>query len=154
MKTIIYKIICLLVVTLSLNSCIYKEGEVGPKGIQGEQGPQGEVGELGPKGENGELESLNVFYSDWKSNEFIGEGREWKSEILAPEITDEVLNSGVVNMYYFLSGKYIYKMPYEGTYTSTNKVTYELYEGKVVIISTVKLNPNSAKFRYVISSGI
>lgn len=145
------KIIIVTLCSLFLLGSCYKDGIEGPVGEQGEQGPPGPKGDKGPKGEDASEETLEEFHSDWMSDEFNGSGREWTSELDAPEITEEVLDKGTITVYYFLNRKYLYKMPYEATYDSTNKVTYELVPGKLIIKSTVKLKPEAVKFRYVIS---
>lgn len=143
-------IIIMTMCSLFLMTSCYEDGIEGPVGDVGEQGLQGPKGDKGPTGEDASEEVLEEFRSEWISNEFSGSDREWTSELNAPEITDEVLERGVITVFYFLNGTYIYKLPYEATYGSTNKVTYELAPGKLIINSTVKLNPESVKFRYVI----
>jgi hypothetical protein len=76
-------------------------GAIGPAGPQGAAGNQGPAGTQGPTGTQGQMGADNVFFSSWITNtwtrmpdNFVGD------TIPAPQITEEILNKGVVVAYY------------------------------------------------------
>lgn len=88
------------------------QGDTGPQGIQGEQGlpgPKGEQGEQGPQGDTG---TANVIYSNWIPSDFPAsinsDFDQW--EIYAPELTQEVHDTGVV-LVFARKGTLIYPVP-------------------------------------------
>lgn len=141
--------ILMLCAAIWLSACT-KRPEIGPQGPVGEQGPPGEPGAKGPSGDPGASGTIKVITSDWLSFPFTGSGRNWTGTINAPEITQEVLDKGTVAVYYFLNNQFIYKLPYKGTYASTNWVKANVSLGTITIQSTTNLTVNT-KFRYVIT---
>lgn len=87
--TFLFKLTTVIVLSLFIFSC---EGEDGPTGSEGPQGEQGEQGETG---------TANVIYSDWIDSEFPLDIMSTHDtfEVEATEITEEILNSGVVLVY-------------------------------------------------------
>lgn len=80
------------------------QGEQGPAGAQGEQGEEGEEGgqgEQGEEGEQGETGTANVIYSPWIASGFDTPiaSPNGSFSIDAPEITQEVIDSGVILVY-------------------------------------------------------
>ena len=79
-------------------------GDIGPPGPQGEQGTQGGQGLQGEQGEPG---TANVVYSEWfiiSQSDWIGLGTaKLTGEIPAPELNQEIMNKGVVLVYFRLS---------------------------------------------------
>ena len=91
-------IIVITMVGIFISSCS-KEGPAGPAGAQGTAGPAGAQGPTGPKGDAG---TANVIYSEWKDVSFA----ENRIGILpAPGLSNEILNSGAVKVYWNLFTK-------------------------------------------------
>ncbi|EMS30926.1 Phage tail fiber protein [Mariniradius saccharolyticus AK6] len=76
-------------------------GAIGPAGPQGVAGAQGPAGTKGPNGIQGETGTENVFFSNWITNTWtrMPDNYVWDT-IPAPQITEEILNRGVVVAYY------------------------------------------------------
>lgn len=85
-------------------SCEGPEGPAGPAGQAGAQGPagsQGPAGTQGATGNPGEMGTDNVFFSSWINNSWTGMPDNYvRDTIPAPQVTDEILNTGVVVVYY------------------------------------------------------
>lgn len=147
-KNYIYMLMFIFSISL-LTGCI-KDGLVGPTGEKGEVGPQGETGDKGPKGKDAETETVELFSSDWFPSTFTGSGTSWKMTIPAPEITQAVLDKGIVNTYFYNTAgtPYLYKLPYKGTYASNNKLIAVVRLGEVEIQSTYNVK---SEFRYTIT---
>jgi len=77
------------------------QGEQGSQGDQGTQGEQGSQGDQGEQGEQGETGTANVIYSEWIDSGFPLDITSSSDtfEIPAPQITEEISNSGVVLVY-------------------------------------------------------
>lgn len=97
-----------LVLSIFLFNCSPEDGEDGAIGPQGEQGiaglngQDGNNGEQGPQGEQGETGTANVIYSSWIANNFpeppiLDNRANFTIEI--PELTDEIKNSGLIQVY-------------------------------------------------------
>ncbi len=97
-KKKIVRLIMILIVSISIFSC--SDGEDGAIGPAGPAGADGVDGTNGQDGENGEPGTANVIYSEWIENGFApGSGTGVTSvdfDIKAPEITESVLDQGVV----------------------------------------------------------
>ncbi|NAS11869.1 collagen-like triple helix repeat-containing protein [Poritiphilus flavus] len=81
-----------------------EDGAIGPQGPQGEQGPTGAAGEPGAQGEQGEQGepgTANVMYSGWIDSEFADDIITTSATftINAPEMTDEIIQQGVVMVF-------------------------------------------------------
>ncbi len=89
----------ILTMLLSLVSCEGPEGPAGSDGLEGAQGVQGATGAQGPAGPIG---SANVIYSPWITNvwEKISNTKFIADDIEAPKITQEILDKGVVLVYF------------------------------------------------------
>lgn len=93
--------------TLMMTSCTKEEGPIGPTGPQGEQGLQGEQGpqgEQGVPGEQGATGNANVIALDWFTpSEYLLSERfgisYFEHDEAIPEITQEVLDTGVILTY-------------------------------------------------------
>ena len=90
--------IAFVAVSALLTSCS-KEGPTGPAGAQGTAGPSGAQGPTGPKGDAG---TANVIYSEWKDVSFDENGL---GILQAPGLSNEILNSGAVKVYWNLFTK-------------------------------------------------
>lgn len=90
--------IAFVAVSALLTSCS-KEGPTGPAGAQGTAGPSGAQGPAGPKGDAG---TANVIYSEWKDVSFDENGL---GILQAPGLSNEILNSGAVKVYWNLFTK-------------------------------------------------
>ncbi len=141
----------LLVTLFFMFSC---EGEDGAVGLQGEQGPQGETGLPGDQGATG---TVNVIYSEWinifpdpvVSTDF--------SSIEIPELTNAIVDSGVVLVY----GKE--EASGDGVVTSIptsnnlEEYSFELEEGKLILIvrnlSGITSKVSVQRARYIIIPG-
>ncbi len=98
------RLVTLVVLSVALFSCEGEDGAIGPQGEQGEQGSQGEQGEPG---------TANVIYSDWIDSEFendITDGFD-AFNIDAPEITQEILDTGTILVYARSTTNTIYQVP-------------------------------------------
>lgn len=88
---------------LTLFSCSPEDGAEGAMGPAGPQGVQGIPGETGPKGDTGET---NIIASEWIPSGFTVPTPIAESFVQffidAPELTDEIKQSGVIMVY----GKY------------------------------------------------
>jgi hypothetical protein len=78
----------------------------GPAGAAGPQGPQGPTGPTGPGGSKGDTGTANVIYSQWDTS-FSGTSAEW----VVPELTQSIIDSGVV-LVYFKAGGLVYQLNY------------------------------------------
>lgn len=89
-----------LLALLATSACT---GDTGPTGPQGPEGPAGPEGPQGPAG------TANVMYSDWflpetwESSEVFGR-TVFSHEEAVPEITQDILDTGVVLVYGKLNG--------------------------------------------------
>lgn len=109
MKTMtnLVRLITVVMLSIFIFSCEGEDGAVGP---QGEQGPQGDQG---PQGEQGEPGTANVMYSDWIGSGFendITDGFD-AFNIDAPEITQEILDTGTILVYARSTTNTIYQVP-------------------------------------------
>ncbi|MFS4454792.1 hypothetical protein [Maribacter sp. 2304DJ31-5] len=93
------KLLGLFIAVSLLMACSAEDGEdgaIGPSGSQGEQGP------AGPQGEQGDPGTANVIYSGWIGHGFGNSPVESSAagfDIEAPEITNAILNNGVILVY-------------------------------------------------------
>lgn len=142
------------------------DGAIGPQGTQGEQGPagpQGEDGADGADGVEGETGTANVIYSPWLDSGFntpiaspVG-----SFSIDAPEITQEVIDNGVILVYGKDNGNVIYALPVTLHSSSTDEAYYFSFENPgtleihVAEINSAFLNEIfiDNEFRYVIIPG-
>ncbi len=87
----------LLAITLIFASC--QKGDIGPTGPAGPAGAAGAAGPQGPKGDPG---AANVIYSDWLDVTFDpnADSSAWVGEIPASKLTDSILNSGDIKVYF------------------------------------------------------
>ncbi|GAA4279380.1 collagen-like protein [Aquimarina mytili] len=92
------KVTAVLITLLFMFSCEGEDGAIGPQGEQGLQGEQGSQGDQGAQGETG---TANVIYSDWTDSSFPADIMDSSDFFVidAPEITDEIRNSGAVLVY-------------------------------------------------------
>jgi len=94
------------------------QGPIGPQGAQGEQGPAGPQGEDGQDGADGETGTANVIYSDWIVSEFEDDIIATASSfnVDAPELTQEIMDTGVILSYgkdeFAFNGTAVYQLPY------------------------------------------
>ena len=171
-----------LTVLLVLLSCSTEDGEdgaIGPQGPQGEQGPtgargeQGEQGEQGPPGADGqdgtdgEDGNVNVIYSDWITIEPsawappLGNATTLHSTtIMAPEITQEDLDTSVIFVYLKLGvfgDDFALPLPWDDGFfeftvfwVTTGEIELKL---RVLDGSSFIITPSAFDFRYVIIPG-
>lgn len=94
-------IICLSIACEGPEGPVGATGQAGPAGPQGAAGNQGPVGSEGPKGVQGEMGTENVFFSNWIRNSWTRNPDNYVGDtIAAPQITDDILDKGVVMAYY------------------------------------------------------
>lgn len=89
-----------------------QQGETGTQGPAGPEGGQGDQGPAGTKGDQGDPGTANVIYSEWFPSNFTDPTNSPTAsfEIIAPEITEEIRDTGVVLVY----GKrsiHVYSLP-------------------------------------------
>jgi len=88
--------ILLLAITVIIVSC--KKGDTGPAGAAGAQGAAGPTGGTGATGATG---TANVIYSKWLNLTFTtSDSLVWVAQIAAPLLTDSILNSGAIKVYF------------------------------------------------------
>ena len=106
MKNLMHSLRFLMVILfVFIWSC--KPGEVGPKGetgTTGATGASGATGNAGATGAVGATGTANVIYSDWANVVFTGSGTNWTGKIIAPKITQEILDRGVVLTFFKFGG--------------------------------------------------
>lgn len=160
----------LMVLALVLTSCSAEDGVDGSDGLQGLQGTTGVDGEDGADGQDG---NANVISSDWFSpsdytlTTGFGGINLLENEQAAAEITQEIIDSGVVLTYGKLNGyatsiwplDQVSLMPISLTYNSSPSETDNwkaiLSAGNVTIRFTNSNNTYSSlssshSFRYVV----
>lgn len=124
--------VCIL--TLVQFSC--SKPENGTNGIDGKNGTVGPIG------------TANVFYSDWAPVTFTGSGT-FSGTILAPKITQEIIDRGVVLVYFkFSNGVYPANLS-----VGTEFIYYGLVVGKINLFKTLSTISNTTDFRYIIIPG-
>lgn len=96
------KLIALCFASLLLSNC---DGDTGPEGLQG---PQGEIGSQGPQGQpgnDGRDGNANIISSPWFFiNPWEGTAKNYSYLKSAPEVTQEIIDNGVVLAYTKLAG--------------------------------------------------
>ncbi len=166
MKNIFYLLWIGLFLSVITSSC-----EDGPEGPQGPAGEQGLQGEQGPKGDEGDPGTANVLYSDWINfntatwrmvTEFSRVTQLY--DIEESQITDEVMNSGLVMVYIKFGGspnpRPLPMTGYINTSTKEQLIWYRLALGKIILVFH-NLNDNANpgtfgsgnQYRYVIIPG-
>jgi hypothetical protein len=101
-------------------------------------------GEEGPAGKDG---NANVFASAWAPTTLTGSGTLWTGTITAPQITQPILDSGVVITYTKVGGT-VYPLTYVYTVGSSQQVLAAIYN-----LGEIKLECNinvSLQYRYVV----
>lgn len=152
--------IAFVAVSALLTSCS-KEGPTGPAGAQGTAGPPGAQGPTGPKGDAG---TANVIYSEWKDVSFDENGL---GILQAPGLSNEILNSGAVKIYWNLFTKddpFIVSLPcsvipsilFEVDDTAPDIVINPyLSKDTIVLISNYNVSSEQgiSQFRYILIPG-
>lgn len=118
----------------------------GPAGPQGEPGPAGPQGPSGPQGQAGTNGTANVFYSAWITIRLsaTSEPAIFVQQINASNITADVVDKGVVLMYYQYAD-FIYPLP-------TKPLWFNYQAGRIMLYSENN-SPNGGKVRFVIIPG-
>lgn len=155
-----YLVLAVLIVSCSKDDG--KDGAIGPQGAQGEQGPAGAAGTDGEDGAQGETGAANVIYSDWFDSE-LGDGIGTASSFTfdAPELTQEIMDSGIILMYAKTSSaESVYPLPITFSSTTINETYYFRSEGvtaalriwvRQVDVDGVDVEtPYLSRFRYVL----
>ena len=150
-----------------------EQGPEGPKGATGEDGQDGEDGADGENGENGQdgedgqdgaTGTANVIYSDWIPSGFPAVINDTFDQwhMLAPDLTQEIHDTGVVLVYARVSGAFIFQLPntfYAGSYEHYAVRLFDNFDTQIAIrlssidgsdIGTPLLNGH---FRYVLIPG-
>lgn len=135
-------VVALLIISVLNFSCSKPEnGTNGTNGVDGKNGTNGEVGTTGPAG------SANVIYSDWTTVIFAGTSPDYSCNIIAPAITQNILDRGTV-IVFSKSSNNIYPVPYLYPSSST---TY--YIQPAIRLGNINLYANITYvnvFRYII----
>lgn len=155
MKRIVYLLFVPVLALIVAGGCEGPEGDEGPEGPPGAQGIQGEQG---PQGDPG---TANVIYSDWLQLEGVWRdstffGVDWKvNHLTVPDLTQEVIDNGVVLCYGEFSNNVV-PLPY---YSKSYILTFTLDLNKIIFMTS---NPDftggvslssSFNFRYIIIPG-
>ena len=160
MKTFILKYLLIIVSSISLIFIMNCEGPEGPTGPAGTQGPQGEQGTEGPEGPAG---TANVINSEWitlsdleapSDTTFLSRTYN-KWEISAPEITQEIIDQGVILVYFSLNGAIL---PLPTTFGGGNPIyiTFAPFQPGILSILAQNLDNTASnlnlaiQFRYII----
>ncbi|WP_273568793.1 hypothetical protein [Maribacter halichondriae] len=136
------------------------DGAIGPQGPQGEQGPAGPQGSDGADGETG---TANVIFSPWITSGFnepiATENANFSID--APEITQEVIDSGAILVYGRDSDGQVFALPVTLHNTSTDESYHFTFDDPGSLeISVSEINGDDLDnlfiddaFRYVIIPG-
>lgn len=162
MKKITFQVLTAALVSLTvLFAACSKEGPVGPAG---EQGPAGLTGAQGPAGPKGDAGTANVIYSDWQDVEFdngIG-------AIYAPGLSTDMLNSGVIKVYWNMSNStdpFVVSVPctvpagilFDGVQDSDPPIFIDTYFQQDSIFLVANYDVSSvggfSQFRYILIPG-
>ncbi|HVZ97150.1 MAG TPA: hypothetical protein VG847_09770 [Chitinophagaceae bacterium] len=144
------------------------KGPKGDTGATGPQGPQGTTGATGPAG------TANVIYSPWLNVAFQQSGVDTNvlGTIPAPELSDSILNSGFVKVYYNAGsdapgGQFVLSLPIDEPFlftdTAQNPITlianpYFTLD-TIYVLANYDLSSyqqsgyNYSQFRYIIIPG-
>jgi hypothetical protein len=99
-------------------------------------------------GKDGAAGTANVFYSNWAPVTFTGSGTLF-GDILAPKLTQDILDRGIILIYFKISGSSIASVP---TSNSLGYITSALSVGNISLKTTYNLL-SSTDFRYIIIPG-
>lgn len=139
------------------------QGEQGPAGPQGQQGPGGAEGSEGQDGQQGETGTANVIYSDWIDGGFetdIADGFD-AFNITAPEVTQTILDSGVILVFAKSNSNTVYPLPVTFFLTLNENYWYRVISLGIISVGVEAVENNNAignpflnnQFRYVIIPG-
>ena len=153
MKTItrIFALLAVMSAVIFMDACKAEKGEVGPAGPAGIAGPTGANGAIGATGPTG---TANVIYSPWSVINITGSSAPYTSEVIAPQITQDVVDKGVVLTFFRnVATLEVFPLPYSfPTSATTTQEGYASYiVGKIKLRSNVSLS--QVGFRYVIIPG-
>lgn len=129
----------------------------GPAGEEGPQGSQGPAGDQGPTGEDG---NANVIASDWITptayilTEDVFGIDYIEHDLSAPEITQEIINSGVVLVYGKLNGYSAPLWPTDQISLMPIVITYIQNGATQTDTWTAILSPANVKIRFVNSTNL
>jgi hypothetical protein len=113
----------------------------------------------------GKTGTANVLYSGWNSatnlRDTIADGSKLKAvDLLAPALTDDILEKGMVQVYFRFSGSGVYALPYTSYAGGLQNIMSYLPRLKHFIITRFAFDnsgsvslPNSLQYRYVIIPG-
>lgn len=168
MRTTLIKYIVIIISSIALIGILGCEGPEGPTGPAGTQGAQGEQGPQGPQGPEG---TANVIYSDWiplndasvssPADTTLLSRNYTRYHIPAEELTQEIIDDGVIMVYYQLLGM-ITPLPYTlaGLGGDEDKViTFAPFTPDRITILGQELDNtawtinSSTEFRYVLIPG-
>lgn len=137
--------ILLLAITILIASC-GKKGDTGPAGAAGSQGPAGPAGGIGPKGDTG---TANVIYSPWLNVTFMpGSDTNVIAKIPAPKLSDSILNTGEVKVYFNAGsdapgGQFVLALPtYEPFLFTNNSAPITLIVNPYFTLDTISIISN------------
>lgn len=139
------------------------QGEQGPKGETGAAGPKGDKGAAGPKGatgaqgskgdkgEKGDTGTANVIYSQWLGIEFT-QAVFWHAEIQTAKITPDIINKGMVLVYFKASASNapVYKLNYN---LGNTFLIQSIAPGQIILNASQDYSDPNYQFRYVIVPG-
>jgi hypothetical protein len=131
-----------------LVACEGPERPIGPAGPQGTVGAQGPQGVAGAQGQPG---TANVIYSNWISSTFTASGTNYTATISAPSITQAVLDSADIRLYWKEFNR-VLSLPYAQTLGGvTYTIHQRFYVGKIELVANYALS--TQEFRYIIIPG-
>ena len=119
-------------------------------------GPIGPEGPQGPAGQNGQ--NATVYYSEWFSpSSWSGSSGDWYFEASAPDLTQDIVEKGVVLGYVWLEGDIypnaVRPLPAYALGANWDFLVYQY--GSIVFNSDLKSQPSTSgnKFRFVAIPG-
>ncbi len=139
------------------------QGEAGPAGPQGPQGEDGTDGMDGQDGQQGQTGTANVIYSDWIEGGFetdISDGFD-TFLITAPEVTQTILDTGVILVFANSNTNTIYQLPVTFFLNLNENYWFRVINVGTINIGVEGVEGNNAignpflnnQFRYIIIPG-
>jgi len=131
---------------IGLTTLVGCKKEIGPEGPKGEQGVQAEQGQNGDDGNANVIGTNEVTISNWSQS-----GSAWFADITAQGITQDVVNTGLVQVFIQYGSEW-WALPDQ---SGSNVTSFGYSVGNISLMNqntdgTTATNPGSGVFRVVI----
>ena len=156
------KIIVLLsILAAFFIACTGEKGAIGPQGLAGQQGVKGAKGDAGVSGEFPKTLTGNftIKIADWKANTLNVQDDSYYIIVPVKEITKDVLDKGIVNLYWVFTSTTHYSLPFDRVgYRILSSSYLEKGEGRVRIDLYPSVNARAGKpstdleFRWLVNN--